>query len=98
MEHYLNNDRECCMNARAGTPTPEATREPIPTVVQMSDELIKRVLEIGGAAAGITEPIIGETIELQNAPDGSLPNRMHWAFASLYRIENALRRAGEFLR
>lgn len=84
----LNYQNACI----ATEPTPT-----IPTVVQMTDEMNKRIVELRNAATRVTEGMIGERIDLPNGGEGPLPERMKFIFESLFRITDALKRTGGFL-
>jgi hypothetical protein len=68
-----------------------------PTVVDLTDELGKRIRELRDAATRVTEGMIGERIDPPEGGDGSLPDRVKWMMETLFRITEALKRAGGFL-
>lgn len=77
-----------------------AVNEPqmrIPTVVEMTDELGRRIRELRDTATKVTEGMIGERIDLPDGGEGPLPDRTKWMMEALFRITDALQRAGGFL-
>lgn len=82
-------------NTPVGAPEPKAT---VPTVVQMTEELGKRVYVLRDAASAVAEAAIGGKIDLPNGGDGPLSNRVFWVLDSLRAITDALERTSEFLR
>lgn len=69
----------------------------VPTVVEMTDELRRRIAELRDAATKVTEGMIGERIDLPDGGEGPLPDRVKWMMETLFRITEALKRTGGFL-
>lgn len=83
------------------TNTPVCAQEPkatVPTVVQMTEELGKRIYVLRDAASAVTGAAVGGVIDLPNGGDGPLSNRVLWVLDSLRAITDALVRTSEFLR
>lgn len=68
-----------------------------PTVVEMTDELRRRIAELQVTATKVTEGMIGERIDPPEGGDGPLPDRVKWMMETLFRITEALKRAEGFL-
>lgn len=68
-----------------------------PTVIEMTDELRRRIAELQVTATKVTEGMIGERIDPPEGGDGPLPDRVKWMMETLFRITEALKRAEGFL-